>query len=107
MLDKLRLEESLTSNDKKTVIDALMEMVFNADVIEIKWVVEKLIDLTTHSDEDVRGLAVTSFGHVARLYHTLGHYNRVTNLLEQIKNDPLIGGRAQDALEDIEIYLRE
>ena len=28
-------------------------------------------------------------------------------VLEQIKNDPLIGGRAQDALEDIEIYLRE
>ncbi|MFD9003776.1 hypothetical protein ACFV0T_22915 [Streptomyces sp. NPDC059582] len=50
-------------------------------------------------DPQVTALAVTCAGHVARLHGHIGP--RLVARVRELLRDPLLGGRAEDAMDDI------
>lgn len=57
-----------------------------------------------HPDPDVRGLAATCLGHLARIHRVID-FEVVIEALQSIIHDPEAGGRVQDALDDVRIYM--
>ena len=106
MLNKAEIEEKIFSIDKEICTHAILEMVFNADREEVDWVSDYLVKLSENTNPTVSGLALTCFGHLARLHGYMGDHRRVVALLETFRNSPVseLRGRAEDALEDIEIF---
>lgn len=60
----------------------------------------------SHSDLDIRGLAVTCLGHIARIHKQLDR-EHVKNILTQLLHDKVISARVEDALGDIEMFLEK
>ncbi|NAS20649.1 hypothetical protein GT755_02995 [Herbidospora sp. NEAU-GS84] len=64
--------------------------------------------LTTIADSNidvqVRSLAVTCLGHLARIYGEI-NTQAVLPVLRELKQSAAFGGLAQDVIEDIEIYV--
>ena len=69
-----------------------------------KWLQEKCVQFSNHDDSEVAGLAVTCFGHIARIHQKLD-VDRVIRILNKLRNNPEIAGRVSDALDDINLYL--
>jgi hypothetical protein len=86
------------------VIGCLMYMTFNID--DASWVQERLLEtIGTNADDEVRSLAVTCLGHMARLHGRIDK-ERVVPILAALLQDQTLSGRAQDALDDIEIFAK-
>ena len=69
-----------------------------------RWAQEQCLRSLQHSPEQVRALAVTCLGHVARIH---GHLDmeRVLPMLAELRTNPALAGRVEDALDDIEMFL--
>lgn len=86
-----------------SICDALIRLVYHdPDWI---WVQERCIELSEDSNSEVSGLAVTCLGHLARIRRTLD-LERVLPALKKLLANPEIAGRVEDALDDIETYLK-
>lgn len=69
------------------------------------WLETQCIALLDHPASEVRGIAATSLGHIARLYGRL-HRDAVERL-QNSATDSAIGGRVEDALSDIDRFVGE
>ncbi|MFF0060968.1 hypothetical protein ACFYRC_05345 [Streptomyces sp. NPDC005279] len=58
--------------------------------------------LSPEADAQIRALAVTCMGHVGRIHRAVSV--DVKHRLEGLLDDPILGGRAEDALDDIESF---
>lgn len=68
------------------------------------WLEELLIStIETSRDAQVRAIAVVSLGHVARIHRSVTR-DRVVPVLNRLLDDPELGSRAANALEDIDIF---
>lgn len=69
------------------------------------WIQMKYVQaIQDHRDDDIRGLALTCIGHVARMHKVIDEALVIPVLLENLKHKTL-AGIAQDALDDIEIFI--
>lgn len=101
---KDELEILLKSTDSNVVIDALMYLCFNIN--EPDWIQDKCIDAIENGmNEDIRGLGLTCIGHVARMYTKIDK-KKVMPVLERKLRDSTLSGRAQDALDDIDTFVK-
>lgn len=101
---KYDIEILLKSDDSSVVIDALMYSCFNIN--DPDWIQSKCIDAIEGGiNEDVRGLGITCIGHVARMYGKIDK-EKVMPVLERKLKDDSLSGRAQDALDDIETFVK-
>lgn len=101
---KSEIEELLKSDDAGVVTEALMYLCFNIN--DPEWVQDKCIELAeSDKDMNVRKLSLTCIGHVARIYSKINK-SKVVPVLEKYLRDPALSGRAQDALDDIEIFVK-
>ena len=67
------------------------------------WVERKCLGALHDSREEVRAAAITSRGHVARIHHAVTSEVVIPQLL-RLKDDPQLGGLAEDALDDILMF---
>lgn len=95
---------AFASGVPEKLCEALIGLVYHDP--DWKWLQDQCLALAAHSDVDVAGLAVTSLGHLARIHRKLD-LEKVLPVLERYRTDPRIGGRVEDALDDIETYLRK
>ena len=72
---------------------------------DYKWIQSKCVMFLTSNDLNVKRLAITCLGHVARIHKNLDKAV-VIPLLEKLRSDKYLGGTAEDALNDIEIFLK-
>ncbi len=95
----------LLSADRDTVIDGLMEMVFA--VGDVTWVSERLCEQADSADTGVSSLAITCFGHLARLHQRVGDTSCIFQLLRDKHRSPVpdIRGAAEDAMDDISVFM--
>lgn len=101
---KEELETLLTSSDSNVVIDALMYLCFNIN--DPDWIQDKCIEaIENGSNDDIRGLGITCIGHVARMYAKIDK-EKVMPVLERKLHDESLSGRAQDALDDIDVFVK-
>ncbi|GKS88663.1 hypothetical protein [Acidovorax sp. SUPP2539] len=98
-----KLESDLASNDKNLITTAMLYMAHN--LADFDWTQEKLIHLLEENDQDIRGLALTCLGHVARISGRINE-KLVFPVLREMLNDEILGGRAQDAIDDIEMFVK-
>ncbi len=96
------LEEDFNSSNKDKIIKALLYASFN--ITNWKWVQNKCIDLLDDKDEDIKGLAITCLGHLARIHGTI-EKNKVFQALREKVREENLKGRVQDALDDIEMFV--
>ncbi|WP_327400418.1 hypothetical protein OG194_09525 [Streptomyces sp. NBC_01288] len=61
--------------------------------------------LSPDADPQIRTLAVTCMGHVGRIHRAIGA--DVVRRLEELVDDPALGGVAEDALGDIAAFAGE
>jgi hypothetical protein len=70
-----------------------------------EWVEKLLIrHLDAGYDHQIRRIAVVCIGHLARILTAINE--ETVALLRQLTNDSLLGGSAEDALDDIQTYVR-
>ena len=101
---KEELEVLLKSTDSNVVIDALMYLCFNIN--DPDWIQDKCVDAIENGmNEDIRGLGITCIGHVARMYAKVDKEKVIPVLESKLKDDSL-SGRAQDALDDIDTFIK-
>jgi hypothetical protein len=92
---------SLASEDPHVVAQAIIRLALNSP--DRVWVEQQALWLTSHRDPDVRAVAATALGHLARIHGAVDH-RAVVPALERLKEDPETVGRAEDALSDISIF---
>ena len=99
------LENLLRSDDEQEIVEALMYAVFNID--EPQWIQEKCHDLICSDKSlNIKELAITCLGHVARMHGTIDE-KVITPLLIELSKDQYLSGRASDALDDIEQFVKK
>lgn len=96
-------EEALSSPSSATVCYALARVVHHDP--DWRWLQDKCIQLTSHPDIDVVGLAITSFGDIARIHGNLD-LQTVLPLLDKLHHNAELAGRVEDAWDDIAVYLQ-
>jgi hypothetical protein len=87
--------------DKAT--DALLSITYNDP--DVSWVEGVLIEhLDKRFDVQIRSLAITCLGHLARIHGAL-NTREVIPRLGALVQDPVLGGIAEDALADVAHYV--
>ncbi|WP_173140066.1 hypothetical protein [Kibdelosporangium persicum] len=98
-----RMLDALRSGDVESATDALLSLTYDGP--DSDWMQDVLLDcLRPNVDTQVRALAVTCFGHVARLAGKVRL--DVVEVLHVLVSDPVLGGRAEDALDDVASFVQ-
>ncbi|MEW6182337.1 MAG: hypothetical protein AB1500_04060 [Bacillota bacterium] len=95
-------EEAFKSKNPAEVCDALIRVTYYDP--DWRWVQAQCLRFARHRNTDIRGLAATCIGHLARIHGVL-NIELVLPVLQHLLKDPEVYGRAQDALDDIKTYL--
>ena len=90
-------EAVFASGDDAAICDALAGAALHDE--DGAWVESWCLQLGGSQSVDVRGLAATCLGHVARLFGAIRPDSH--ELLERLRDDPAVCGRADDALDDV------
>src|SRR5688572_19938614 len=96
--------ERLMSSPEADVVCRALVSAANFDQ-DWRWVQGWCVRRARDPRAQVRGCAVTCLGHLARIHGVLD-LDTVMPLLEELVADPAIGGRAEDALGDIQMFIR-
>ena len=95
-------ELAFSSNNETTICDALIRITYHDP--DWKWVQLKCLYFGKHPISEIRRLAATCVGHLARI-HGILDIDPVYSLLHELLTDPDVSGSAQDALDDMNTYL--
>ena len=101
-INREELLQKFSSENNNEICDGLLSMAFYED--DWKWAQDQCLYFLEHSDEDVKGVAVTCLGHIARIHHSLDR-ELVENALSKHLKDKNISGIVQDTLDDIQIFM--
>lgn len=96
-IDRTEAERALASEDPQRINHALLSLALHDP--DWRWVQERILVFLGHRDPEVRGLAATCLGHLARIHGQIDE--RAVAALLALRGDPLVRARAEDALEDI------
>lgn len=91
------IEAVFATDNESAVCDALVAAALNDD--DRLWIEAWCATLAENPSVNVRGVAVTCLGHVARRFGTL--QTESVQLLRQLRADPDVTGRVEDALDDV------
>lgn len=101
-----REQAELILSDTETNIGLICETLVRVAFFEtdFDWVQGQCLHFCKHKNPDIRGLAVTCIGHLARIHGTL-NMDLVQPVLDGLLNDAEIAGNVQDTLDDIEMFI--
>lgn len=95
-------EAIFSSGNPEEICDALVRLTYHDP--DWVWVQAQCLRFGKYPQSEIRGLAATCIGHLARIHGVIDMES--VRLLDGLLKDPEVSGRAQDALDDIEVYLR-
>ena len=95
-------EAAFASDDVERTCDALVRLAFHDD--DRHFVQEHCLRLATDPRWELREIALTCLGHVARIHGAIDR-ERVVPVVMALVDDPKVGGTAETVLEDFEIFL--
>jgi hypothetical protein len=96
------LTDALSLKKEAVLLSSLLDACFNLD--DREWLEDFFVSVAKSDlSSEVRGLAFSCIGHLARIYSEVS-YEKIFPFLMCEINDPIVGGRAQDAIDDIEIF---
>ena len=97
-------EIALQSGDALTVNRALVSLAFFDP--DWRWVQAQCIQLSRHSEPDIRSVSATCLGHLARI-HGIVDRREVEAVLHRLMEDsePSVRSEASDALDEVRLFL--
>jgi hypothetical protein len=101
-LTRADAERIFASSDRDAVCEALVAVAFHDP--DWRWVQDKCLGFTHHSEWALRAIAATCLGHLARIHGTLD-FERVKPRLIELMKDPRTRGYAEDAASDIRMFM--
>ena len=100
-IERQEAERNLATGDTSLICETLLRIAFfEPDAI---WAEGQCFELLGHSSSEVRQVAATCLGHLARI-HRSPALVRAQPMLEELLKDPEVAGAAQAALDDIEMF---
>ena len=99
---RAEIEADLNSSDAAVVASALTSAALHD--ADRQYVESLIIKFLQHDDAWVRGVSAIAAGHVARIHLALST-DRIVPLIEALLQDPRTSGKAQDSLDDINMFL--
>ena len=72
--------------------------------VDGKWAEEQCLNALKDPRQNIRAAGILGLGHIARIHGSITT-SRVCPELEALKSDPTLGGVAEDALEDITLFV--
>ncbi|WP_169813283.1 HEAT repeat domain-containing protein [Nocardia vaccinii] len=93
--------EMMSSSDTRVAGEAILRLALHDP--DGGWVTDRALELLNNSAPEVRITAATALGHVARIHRSIDQA-RVVPALRRLLDDPATAGRAEDALDDIEVF---
>lgn len=100
-ISRLEAEAVLAGNDLDLIRVALVRIAFTEP--DYKWATFQCLNFCDHLDDEVRGVAVTCLGHIARVHGKIDTQT-IVPILERLLLDPAITGRVEDAISDIKLF---
>ncbi|MBA2367845.1 MAG: hypothetical protein H0V82_02335 [Candidatus Protochlamydia sp.] len=94
--------KKFSSGESNEICNALVSMAFYDE--DWKWSQDQCLNFLEHSDSNVRGVAATCLGHIARI-HQFIERERVENALTLHLKDKEISGTVMNALSDIKMFV--
>jgi hypothetical protein len=91
------------SDDTYTVCHSLLCVALHEE--DWRWALPHVLRFMMHPNPEVRGVAVTCVGYLARIHRTID-VSQVLPLLDILREDPYCARRVRDALEDIRQFTR-
>jgi len=101
-ISRKEAETALFSNDDMAICDTLIRITYHDS--DWKWAQAQCLNFGKHPMPEVRRSAATCLGHLARIHGVLD-IDVVCSLLNELLKDSDVSGYAQNALDDIDIYL--
>lgn len=97
-------ERRIAGADVNAACHALVGLAFHDE--DWRYLQDLCLRLLAESNPDLRGLAITCLGHVARIHGKLD-LEIVEPILERLHDDPSLMGLVEDTFDDIRIYITE
>lgn len=97
-------ESAILSDDPDAICNALLQLTYHDP--DWQWVQNLCLQFVQYKDMNIRGLAVTCLGHLARIHGVL-NTEKVVPILKDLRHDSDIGGKVEDALDDIQMFIHE
>lgn len=97
-IDREEAERIFASSDVNKVAHTLVAVAFFEQ--DWKWVQNKCLLFLDNVNSDIRGVAATCLGHIARVHRVL-EKDKVIQALSRHLTDIAIKGQVQDAIDDI------
>ena len=94
--------ERLQKEDGTTRARALVSLAYYDP--DWRWVQNLCLELMTDADAGIRATAALCLGHIARI-HKMLELDRVLPALHHLQDDPEIGWRVADVIDDIDVFL--
>ncbi|MEV6159777.1 hypothetical protein AB0L53_56520 [Nonomuraea sp. NPDC052129] len=98
------LAAALTKGDVDGICRALVSLSFYDT--DWKWVEGACLSLLSNSDAAIRQVAATCLGHVARIHGRIDKDVVIPALMAMLDDEQVVGA-AENALEDISIFVHE
>jgi len=93
----------LQSNDIKIICNALLGVAFYES--DWHWAQNQCLAFLQNNDNDIKRISVTCLGHIARIHGKIDR-KKVMPILYNYLDNMDIKGQAQDALDDIKLFVR-
>lgn len=97
-------KSAILSDNPDIICNALLRLTYHDP--DWQWVQNLCLQLVQYEDTNIRGLAVTCLGHLACIHGVL-NTEKVVPILEDLRHDPDVGGKVEDALDDIQMFIHE
>lgn len=94
-------EAAFSSGDTDSIISALLSLSYFGE--EPEWTQSKCLEFMQMPDRDIKRVAITAIGHLARVTGQIDR-ERVLPILETLGRDEEYEGIVGDALDDIAIF---
>lgn len=95
----------INSDDPDTKVKGLLSLALHAD--DGEFVQDLMVRYSQHKNENIRGIAVLCFGHIARIHRTV-HNELIIPLIHNALKDEssFVRGHAHSALDDINMFCK-
>jgi hypothetical protein len=102
-MSRPELERLTDSGNDSAIIEGLLSAAYYDP--DWRWVQNLCLRFLSSPDTGIRSNAATCLGHIARIHRQLDT-ETVTPRLRELLDDPSIAPYAEDALEDIKLFLK-
>jgi hypothetical protein len=103
-VSRAELSQALAGKDWERATAAMVSLAFHDG--DSRWLTETFLGLLASEADDVRAIAATCLGHVARIHRKIDKA-RVIPALNNVANEPVVGPYAQNALDDIDVFIED